>query len=163
MRPLLGGFILAASSLHRYINVLGAAAVLAYMAMSALSYLQTPALWDPSYAPNATAFFNALYGVEMVDAIRALFGGPLAVVVSHWVPLIIASAAAVALLFLLGQQSIMVADTTADLILKWSLAFAVVSSFAYPIFTQDFWLSVVWGDMIASGINPYYEKFTPEM
>ena len=94
---------MAASSLHRYINVLGTAATLAYLAMSLLSYLQAPALWDPAYAPNATAFFNALYGTEQVDAIRALFGGPLAVVVTHWVPLIIASAAAVALLFLLSQ------------------------------------------------------------
>jgi alpha-1,6-mannosyltransferase len=154
---------LAASSLHRYINVLGAAATLAYLAMSLLSYLQAPALWDPTYAPNATGFFNALYGTEQVDAIRALFGGPLAVVVTHWVPLIIASAAAVALLFLLSQQSTTLAETTANLVLKWAVAFAAVSSIAYPIFTQDFWLSIVWGDMIASGINPYYEKFTPEM
>jgi alpha-1,6-mannosyltransferase len=154
---------LVASSLHRYINVLGAAAILAYLAMAVLSYLQVPALWDPAYFPNVTGFFNSLYGVEHVDAIRALFGGPLAVVVTHWVPLIIASAAAVALLFLLGQQSTIVGETTAILVLKWSVAFAVVSSFAYPIFTQDFWLSVVWGDMIVSGMNPYYEKFTPEM
>ena len=55
------------------------------------------------------------------------------------------------------------ATTTSSLVLKWALAFAFVSCFAYPIFTQDFWLSVVWGDMVASGINPYYEKFTPEM
>ena len=162
MRPW-WGIVLAASSLHRYINVLGAAATLAYLAMSLLSYLQAPALWDPTYAPNATGFFNALYGTEQVDAIRALFGGPLAVVVTHWVPLIIASAAAVALLFLLSQQSTTLAETTANLVLKWSVAFAAVSSIAYPIFTQDFWLSIVWGDMIASGINPYYEKFTPEM
>jgi alpha-1,6-mannosyltransferase len=154
---------LAATSLHRYINVLGTVAVLAYAVMAALSYLQAPALWDPAYAPNATAFFNMLYGTEQVDAIRALFGGPLAVVVSHWVPLIIASAAAVALLFLLAQQSTTVGETTALLVLKWAVAFTLVSSFAYPIFTQDFWLSVVWGDMIASGINPYYETFTPEM
>ena len=162
MRPW-WGIVLAASSLHRYINVLGAAATLAYLAMSLLSYLQAPALWDPTYAPNATGFFNALYGTEQVDAIRALFGGPLAVVVTHWVPLIIASAAAVALLFLLSQQSTTLAETTANLVLKWAVAFAAVSSIAYPIFTQDFWLSIVWGDMIASGINPYYEKFTPEM
>ena len=137
--------------------------MLAYLAMSVLSYLQAPALWDPAYSPNATAFFNALYGTEQVDAIRALFGGPLAVVVSHWVPLIIASASAVALLFLLSQESTTVADTTAVLVLKWSIAFTAVSAIAYPIFTQDFWLSVIWGDMISSGINPYYEKFTPEM
>ncbi len=128
-----------------------------------MSYLQAPALWDPAYSPNATAFFNDLYGTEQVNAIRALFGGPLAVVLAHWVPLIIASAAAVMLLFLLNSQSRAVGDETSSLVLKWSLAFAFVSCFAYPIFTQDFWLSVIWGDMVASGINPYYEKFTPEM
>ena len=162
MWPLVGD-ILAASSLHRYINVLGAAALLAYSAMAAMSYMQAPALWDQAYSPNATGFFNALYGVEQVDAIRALFGGPLAVVLTHWVPLILASAAGVALLFVLSQQSTVLAETTARLVLKWAVAFAVISAFAYPIFTQDFWLSVVWGDMVASGSNPYYEKFTPEM
>lgn len=155
--------MLAASSLHRYINALGAAAVLSYVAMAAMSFLQAPALWDPSYSPNATAFFNTLYGTEHVNAIRALFGGPLAVVLSHWVPLVIATASAVALLFLLGQKSAGVSEGSANLVLKWAVAFAVVSAAAYPIFTQDFWLSVMWGDMIASGINPYYEKFTPEM
>jgi alpha-1,6-mannosyltransferase len=154
---------LAASSLHRYINVLGAAAAVAYSAISAMSYLQAPALWDPAFAPHATGFFHALYGTEHVNAIRALFGGPLAVVVSHWIPLIIASLAAVALLFLLSQRSTKIGDTTANLVLKWSVAFAALSSFAYPIFTQDFWLSVVWGDMITAGINPYYEQFTPAM
>jgi alpha-1,6-mannosyltransferase len=137
--------------------------VLSYVAMAAMSFLQAPALWDPSYSPNATTFFDTLYGTEHVNAIRALFGGPLAVVISHWVPLVIASVAAIALIFLLGQQSTSVSETSASLVLKWAIAFAVVSSVAYPIFTQDFWLSVMWGDMIASGINPYYEKFTPEM
>src|SRR5262249_22983496 len=30
------------------------------------------------------------------------------------------------------------------------------------VFTQDMWLSAVWGRMISAGINPYYELFTPD-
>lgn len=154
---------MAGLSLQRCVNALGITAVAAYAVMAATSYLQAPALWDPVDAPNATAFFNRLYGVEHVNAIRALFDGPLAVVVSHWIPLIVASLAMVVLVFLLGQNPRQQDHVTAPLILKWSLAFAAVSFFAFPVFTQDFWLSVIWGDMIASGINPYYETFTPAM
>ncbi|MGH7474845.1 MAG: hypothetical protein ACRELD_01010 [Longimicrobiales bacterium] len=37
---------------------------------------------------------------------------------------------------------------------------ALISVFALPAFTQDFWLSVIWGRMIGAGANPYYDAFT---
>ena len=45
---------------------------------------------------------------------------------------------------------------------RFSVAFAAVCVPAYPVFTQDMWLSIAWGRMIARGVNPYYEAFTPE-
>lgn len=155
---------MAGLSVHRCVNALGVAALLGYVLMAALTYIQTPALWDPSHAPNATAFFNRLYGAEHVNSIRAFFGGPLAVVVSHWVPLVVASVAAVILVFMLGQGGREAEDpATARLVLNWSFVFTAVSFFAFPVFTQDFWLSAIWGDMVATGVNPYHVTFTPEM
>ena len=42
--------------------------------------------------------------------------------------------------------------------LLWTTAAVcgVVNAFGYPIFTRDFWFSIVWGRMIADGVNPYY-------
>jgi alpha-1,6-mannosyltransferase len=50
----------------------------------------------------------------------------------------------------------------AGLLFKWSLTFAAACFFAFPLFTQDLWLSAAWGRMIASGVNPYHNYFTPE-
>ena len=48
----------------------------------------------------------------------------------------------------------------AQLLLRWSIAFAAACFVAFPLFTQDFWLSAAWGRMIASGINPFHTLFT---
>lgn len=53
-------------------------------------------------------------------------------------------------------------ETVVSLLFRMSIGFCIASVFAYPMFTQDFWLSVVWGRMILSGDNPYYRYFTPE-
>ncbi len=151
------------SSLDRYVNGLGILAVISYAAMSVLSFVQTPALWDPAYFPHAADFFNRLFGSETVTAIRSFFGGASAVLISHGVILFVASAAAVALIILLSRDDAAPSEETAKLVFRWSMAFAGVSVFAYPVFTQDFWLSAIWGDMIASGINPYYQTFTPTL
>ncbi len=154
---------MSASSLKRLIDALGITALTAYCAVAVLSYAHAPALWPPAFSTNATAFFSQLYGQENLNAIRAFFGGPLSVITVRTIPLIIASLAAITLIFLLNRSNHGRDDGVARRLLAWSFAFAVVSFFAYPVFTQDFWLSAVWGDMIASGINPYYQKFTPEL
>jgi hypothetical protein len=142
---------------------LGSAVIVAYLTMAAVSYIQAPALWAPAYAPNATAFFTELYGNHHVAAIRAFFGGPFAILASRFVPLIAASLAAITLIILVSRDDCSRDDALARRVLRWAFAFSAVSFFAYPVFTQDFWLSAVWGDMVASGANPYHEKFTPEM
>lgn len=159
-----GGLQLPASPLRRRIDLLGSAVIVAYLAMAAISYIQAPALWTPDFAPNATSFFNELYGHHHVAAIRAFFGDPLTVLAYRFVPLMVASLAAITLIILISRDDrSRDDDVLARRVLRWAFAFSAVSFLAYPIFTQDFWLSAVWGDMVASGANPYYEKFTPEM
>jgi alpha-1,6-mannosyltransferase len=154
---------LSAYSLKRLIDVLGATAVIAYCATSLLSYMQAPALWPPSFSSHATAFFAQLYGQDHLNAMRAFFGGPFGVLVCRWVPLAMVSLAAIMLIFIVGRNTHGRDDVIAKRILIWSLVFVGANVFAYPVLTQDFWLSAIWGDMAASGINPYYNKFTPEM
>jgi alpha-1,6-mannosyltransferase len=154
---------LAIRSLHRYVNALGAIALAAYVFMTGLSFFQAPALWQAEFAPQADAYFTWMYGAENLAAIRAFFGSPLAVLVSHFVPLVAASAAPILLLVLLRQSGPRRNAVASKLILRWAIAFTVVSIFAFPVFTQDFWLSAVWGNMVVAGVNPYYVDFTPAM
>jgi alpha-1,6-mannosyltransferase len=154
---------LAIRSLHRYVNVLGAVALAAYLSMTAASYYQAPALWQAEFAPRATAYFTWMHGAENLAAIRDFFGGALAVLLSHFVPLILCSAAPIILLVLLNQAGPRRNTGLGKLILRWGFAFTAASLLAFPVFTQDFWLSAVWGNMVVAGVNPYYVDFTPEM
>ncbi len=149
------------SPLHRCLNGLGITAVIAYAVMTALSYVLTPALWQPAYSPNSAAFFGGLFGADGLAAIRSFFGGATGVLIWYSAPLLAAGAAAVALIFLLSRDDSAPNDETARLVFRWSLAFAGVNVLAFPVLTQDFWLSAIWGNMVASGTNPYYHNFTP--
>ena len=154
---------LALRSMHRYVNALGAIALLAYLAMTGLSFYQAPALWQAEFSPQATAYFTWMHGAENLAAIQAFFGGPLAVLLSRFIPMIVASAAPVILLVLLTQSEPRGNALVSRMILRWAFAFTAASLLAYPVFTQDFWLSAVWGNMVISGLNPYYVDFTPAM
>ncbi len=155
---------------RRCIHALGAVALAAYMVMSLLSWVQTPALWHDSVVPGTKAFFAGL-----ADALQPsfplasawlvenrLFGGPGAVIASYWVTLAIATGAGVWLLLGLTRGREEPHPKMPALLLRWSASFAAACVLAFPVFTQDFWLSVVWGRMIAAGQNPYYGVFTPE-
>jgi alpha-1,6-mannosyltransferase len=158
------------ASLSRPINLLGAAALCAYAAMALLSYVQAPILWGRPETPRAVAFFESLQReletVPLYSSFRALTSGVIAgnpdVIVSYWIPLAVASIAMVLLLVLLGRQRGLANAATAALLIRWSIAFAIVCSFSFPVFTQDFWLSLAWGRMIVGGVNPYHAYFTLE-
>ena len=154
---------MATSSLRRIVDRLGIASCGAYLLLALLSYIQTPVLWTPAFAPNVSAFFVWLLGEANLVTINNIFTSPMLVLASRWLTITIVSAAAIYLLIKLGHDEIRADDAIADRILLWSVAFGGICFFAYPVLTQDFWLSAVWGKMIVAGINPYYEKFTPEM
>ena len=148
-------------SLRFRINLLGATALLAYVAMALLSYLQAPVLWWSAMAsaPRAVAFFDELAQVIPVYAsIREAISGPLtsntAVIVSYWIPLAVATIAMMLLLLSLARHRESANAAIVGLLFRWSLAFAAACSFAFPLFTQDLWLSAVWGGMIVAGVNP---------
>ena len=159
-----------ARNLRPTIHALGGIALLAYLTMTALSYLQAPALWNGAHLPRTTAFFEGLAGQLRaslpVASAWLVESRPLvdhaSVIVSYWAPLAIASAACLGLIAMLLRHGERADDAAVGLIFKWSLAFAAAAAPAFPVFTQDFWLSAAWGRMIAAGVNPYYSHFTPE-
>ena len=68
-------------------------------------------------------------------------------------------------LFILALRALvkhrrLVTTDTSRLIFRTAAAVALLGILAYPMFTNDFWLSIGWGRMVASGHNPYYETFT---
>ncbi|HKJ63134.1 MAG TPA: hypothetical protein VKA94_14260, partial [Hyphomicrobiales bacterium] len=138
-------------------------ALASYVAIAILSYLQAPALWTAAYYPNASQAFQQLYGPENYSAILAFFDGPLAVLLSRWIPVIVASAAMIGVIALVRNLDRRMDNILAPRILLWSLVFTAAAFFAYPLYTQDLWLSALWGDMVASGINPYHVTFTGVM
>ena len=154
---------MAASSFRRTVDRLGVVACAAYAVVAVLSYGQVTILWSLPDFPNAIAYFTQVAGEPAIASIRDFFGGPWGVLITRWVPVTIAASTAVTLLIMLGRNRREADDEVADAILRWSMVFAGICFFAYPVFTQDFWLSAIWGEMVVSGTNPYQHKFTPEM
>src|SRR6185503_2204625 len=122
------------------INVLGALALAAYLALVLLSYVQAPALWrSRKDVPQANAFFDSLADTVPPVGLYRLFDGNEAVIVSYFIPLALATIAAILLILMLRRRGDAADAAVVKLIGRWSLAFAAVCFFAYPLFTQDFW------------------------
>jgi hypothetical protein len=154
---------LQTSLLRVSVNVLGAIVLLAYLVLALLSYPQTPALWrhHPA-APHAMAFFQDLAAKFPLVGLSNLFETNAAVIVSYCVPVGIATVAWIALVAILYRREHTLSENIDTLLMRWSVVFAVVGVLAFPLFTQDFWLSMAWGRMAAEGTNPYHNLFTDE-
>lgn len=159
-----------ATSLRRRVHGLGIMVLLTYASMAILSYVQAPVLWRQEDAPRTKAFFEGLTAplqpvlssAAVWLAENRLLESAYPVILSYWVPLAVASVAVLLLVRSLARHGDRADPALAKLLLQWSFAFAAVCALAFPVFTQDFWLSAVWGRMIVAGVNPYYALFTPE-
>lgn len=155
------------SSLRRWINGLGIVIFAAQLALSLLSYFQAASLWNPTEFPNAGAFFESLGSrspAVTADpatwlAASRLFAGNESVLLSRAIPLAIASLAAILVVLLLTRCGDRADANVARQMVRWSIAFAAACFFAFPLFTQDFWLSAAWGRMVAAGVNPFHTLF----
>ena len=67
----------------------------------------------------------------------------------------------VALLFICFTKSNELTENAPNVLIRFSIAFAIVNAFAIPVLAQDFWLSVAWGNMITASVNPYYIDISP--
>jgi len=154
---------LQTSFLRVGVNLLGAVALVAYAVLTVLSYVQVPVLWrNHGSAPHAVAFFDDLAAKFPLFGLSRLFETNAAVIISYCVPVGIITAAWIALVAILYRREHTLDANLDALLMRWSMAFAVVSVLAFPVFTQDFWLSMAWGRMAAEGTNPYHNLFTDE-
>lgn len=161
---------LSPPSLRARVHMLGAMAVLGYAAMTALSFVQAAALWRHEPAPRTQAFFETL-SANLHPVLPFASGwlldsspldAPLSIVLSYWTALAIVSGAVLALILSLLRRPESASADLLPLLMRWSCAFAATCALAFPVFTQDFWLSAAWGRMIAAGVNPFHTLFTPE-
>ena len=151
-------------------HALGALALVAYASMTALSFVQAAALWRHESAAGTQAFFEALSAQlhPLLPSVSGwlldggLFESTWPCVLAYWIALAVVSAAVLALVLSLLHRPESAGPGLPKLLLQWSCAFAGICTLAFPVFTQDFWLSAVWGRMIAAGVNPYHTLFTPE-
>lgn len=148
------------ASLRLRINLLGAAVVAAYLAEVFLSYAQAPQLWREE-GPHLLAFFEDAIGDRQASWLHMLLFTKERIVLSYWLPLGVASASALLLVRMLLRRADGIDGRVERQLFRWPLAFAAACLLSYPVFTQDLWLSAVWGRMIAAGFNPYETLFTP--
>lgn len=158
------------AALRWRVHAFGAIALTAYATLAILSFMHAAALWRHEPAPRMQAYFEAL-GTQIhpyLPFASAWFaeGGPFdavaPIIVTQWIVLAIISVVILSLLMsLLRRPDEAVSDISQQL-LQWSYAFTGVCAVAFPVFTQDLWLSAVWGRMIVAGANPFHMLFTPE-
>ena len=158
------------ASLRWRFHALGALALVAYASMTILSFVQASALWRHEPAPRTQAFFETL-SAQIQPALPFASGWFLdnrpfettwSIILTNWVALAVVSAAMLAVVLSLLHRPESAGPGLPRLLLHWSYAFAAVCALAYPVFTQDMWLSAAWGRMIAAGVNPFHTLFTPE-
>jgi alpha-1,6-mannosyltransferase len=154
---------LQTSFLRVGVNLLGAVALAAYAVLTVLSYVQVPVLWrNHGSTPHAVAFFDDLATKFPLVGLSRLFETNAAIIITYHVPVGIITAVWIALVTILHRREHALDANLDALLMRWSVAFAVVCVLAFPLFTQDFWLSMAWGRMAAEGTNPYHNLFTDE-
>ena len=144
----------------RLVHVAGAFVFAMHLVSAILSYTKAAILWSNPTSARAIAFFQTLSEDHpWLLSFRAVITGTEAVFLVHFVSL-----AAISLVFALLYASLYRhagKDDVSGVLAKWAVAFACVAAVSYPVFTQDLWLSAVWGRMSAGGVNPYYVSFSP--
>ena len=154
-------------------HALGCVALVAYASMTALSFVQAAALWRHEAAPRTQAFFDALSAQLH----------PLLPSVSGWLlgsrpfetALVDASSPTGSRLRsrarpcsrsscrCCSRPRSQRAQACRSCSCNGPTPLPAVCTLAFPVFTQDLWLSAAWGRMIAAGVNPFHTLFTPEL
>lgn len=144
------------------IHLLGFLVLVVNAIMAASSYVQVAGLWRKEGSPRAAAFFEKLLGeLPLIGRPQALFTENWQTLVTYFIPLAVVTLACIALLILLSRRHDEIDERGIAALYMWAFASVPILILAYPVFTQDLWLSAVWGRMAANGINPYSIPFTP--
>jgi len=94
---------------------------------------------------------------------ESALANPIVFAIAYALPIAIACAVFLRLTVVLSRAAGAIDDGTADAVLRWAIAFAVIAALAPPVIVQDFWLSTGWGRLAALGTNPYYTYLSPDV
>ena len=154
-----------ALGLVRKLRLLGTALVVALAVLTVCSYALTQ--YAPREQPQAgkiallTRWIAALpISPDVADQIEegvtagGWFGRRPERVAVFILPMLIATLATLSATWLLIRSDA-VPKVALRTIHRTGTIAALIILPAYPIFTQDFWLSAVWGRMVLNGVNPY--------
>lgn len=148
--------------MRKYVHLAGAAVLTMHLVSAVLSYAKASVLWGSPASPRAFDFFkNFADQHPWLFFFRDYFANTETVLIVHFVPIALTSILFVWLYAALHLRTDTDDGNIPDVLSKWAVAFGCAAIFAYPLFTQDFWLSSVWGRMSAGGVNPYYVTFSP--
>jgi hypothetical protein len=158
--------------LNRIVRGAGLVILLSYVVLVPLSYAIAAVAPYGIRQPREIAAFNALVHAAWIPSLpvsafleRVLSGDSIFAV--RWVRaatcvalLSVASLGAILATVGIRRSRHLVSGSTVTLIGRMAIGLALVNVLVYPMFTQDMWMSVVWGRMLQSGHNPYYEYYT---
>lgn len=127
------------------------------------SWLEAARLWSVEPERRTYRFFDGLSAMFPWIPFRTFFTNDTNAALWNLAPLAVATVAAAILLIQVQRVDPQAIDEgCVRLVRRWAYAFAALSFLAFPVFTQDFWLSPTWGRMIVQGHNIYYVDFSDE-
>lgn len=158
----------------RTVHIAGWATIIAWLLSIPLSFgiaVVTP--FNSRTPREISVLQNALEGLQVEDQmllrdLRQYLAGrsPLA---SEWVttavflaPLCIATAGLALVWRATRRHAAQLTESHLHLLLRFAIGIGISCTLMYPMFTQDFWMSIAWGRMIVDGDNPYYNYFTTQ-
>src|SRR5262249_4984238 len=137
------------TGLRWHVHAVGAVVLVAYASLTVLSFVQAAACWRHRPAPRAQAGVGGLPRCAGRPSPCAAgwfldnpaFASAWSVVLAIWIGLAVVSAAVLGLTLVLVNATQSPASGLPRLLLRWAYAHAAVCALAWPVFTQDLWLS----------------------
>lgn len=153
------------SGVTAWIHGLGALSAAAFALQAACSPFLAATQPDPW--PQRVRFFGALADrlpflpEPLLQALRGegWFATHAAFLLLYHAPILAASVSALSLLALLTLRRDRLDERHANLARRWAYAFGGIAFTTIAVLHQDLWASVVWGQMIREGVNPYVVPF----
>jgi alpha-1,6-mannosyltransferase len=153
------------SSVLGVVRVLGCIILASTLVHSFLSYYLAYSQISLSGTHNQELFLARLFAVMpwKLPIPDLVFQNASAFYAGYCLPLSVTTVSALALIGILYRIRSHIDASLPRYLLLWSIGFGLAAFPAFNVLTQDFWLSVVWGRMINSGINPYVVPFPLEL
>lgn len=166
-RASIGTIISEKTRTHQLLNVLsifGWLNVICFIAYAICSYGLAPVGPDRRLLGEQFSHVGEAFGsrVQMFLSGES-FARPEIWLLAYCTPLVISTLVFLGLLIRLARHHRDIDPGAPRALFRWAAVFAAVNVFARPVQVQDFWLSVAWGRMVGTGINPYHTSISQDL